>query len=49
MNISGDLGKTDLFTNMGAQLKTQEVSIPFSDLFLIKDSLCFIMVCHIGG
>ena len=49
MNISGDLGKTDLFTNMGALLKTQEVSIPFSDLFLKKDSFIFIMACHIGG
>ena len=27
----------------------QEVSIPFSKLFLKKDSLGFIMVCHIGG
>ena len=31
------------------QKKTQEVSIPFSKLFLKKDSLGFIMVCHMGG
>ena len=49
MNISGDLDKTSLFTNNGASLKTEEVSIPFLDLFLKKDSLCFNMVCHIGG
>ena len=48
-NISGDLGKMDLFTNMGALLKTQEVSIPFSKQFLKKDSLGFIMVCSIRG
>ena len=27
----------------------QEVNIPFSKQFLKKDSLGFIMVCHIGG
>ena len=48
-NISGDLGKTNLFTKMGAYLKTEEVSISFFDLFLKKNSLGFIMVCHIGG
>ena len=31
------------------EIKTQEVSIPFSKQFLKKDSLGFIMVCNIGG
>ena len=34
---------------MGAFLKTEEVSISFFYLFLKKNSLGFIMVCHIGG
>ena len=37
------------FTNMGAYLKTQEVSIPSLNLFLKNDSSGFIMVCHIEG
>ena len=49
MNISLISGKCYLFIHQGAQLKTQEVSISFSDLFLKKESSGFIVVCHIWG
>ena len=37
-NIWGDLSKFDHFTLRGEQLKMVLDSIPFSDLFLKKDS-----------
>ena len=48
-NIWGDMDKFDHFTFKGESFKTVLDSIPFSDLFLKKDSSEIIMVDHIGG
>ena len=41
---SGQVGPLSTYGGLGQNL----MSIPFSELFFKKDSMCLIMVCHIG-
>ena len=49
MGVRIFLGNSYLFTHRGGYFKTEEVSVPFLDLFLKKDSSGFFIVCHIAG